>query len=734
MFTLDINKIKSDIIEKLLDDLTSLATSDSERKTMRLELEGKIKKNLLITDIPSTDIEVDADKINDVMNSIYIDLLTTFGVLNNMSEELTKYNISYTTYINYINSRIDEINDMLEACRHSLTSIYMPAFHIERFRTSDKFDKTRVIQRDRYGGYIPSYCYANFNEKEQHITLPLLRQDNSLRYDDKVATAYINPYFQLGDGFIDLKNNQTDMENVIDESETSFWSDTILSDAPFRVSFLDKKPEALFVGDNYYYDIDNGAVCELEINFESVNTVNEITLNPFTKYPVRIVAIRYKQTDDTDEELKEIVYPDNAQSMLRDTFTKTQVSYKFKDILCKKIYVLFVQEHYLRKTYVYNPIDVYKSDMWFNSKNDKRRKVIDAEFKPNYSDRTLYSAMWNNANDKVLATNSQDLSNIVIGSTDQNRKVIKYEYEYGFYNIGCLNNHYDRTGFYISKPIKPGTNIKQVKIKTKEAHQLDSLDHIVTDIEYYITGSENPEEYTDWYPILPDEITTINSELLMITGGTRAYLRFETDNIHCIMKNGEPLPNTSTEDIINKTLSTEVNFDTNERTNHIWCVQIFNYDYDAVYSIKYDPIKGSDVLDLGDKISTSIETFDGANKNSFVLQNEPYVDSTTDYCSVKLTDVSKNTSGTEIEIENVTDIGNQSLGYKHFTSNNTYQYYVYKNTVYFNKPVPKNYIVEVSYRHLISQVRAKALFRRNSTKDGWLTPILSEIKYDIETF
>lgn len=733
MFNLDIRKIKNDIIKKLLDDLTSFATSDSEKKTLKLQLEAKINKHLLITNIPTNDIEVDADNINETLNSIYIDLLTTFGALNNMSEELTKYNISYTTYINYINARIDEVNDMLESCRHSLTSIYMPAFHIEKFRTSDKFDRTRSLQRDRWGGYIPSRAYCNFNDKEQHITLPLIRQDNSLRYDDKVGTAYVSPYFQLGDGFIDLKNNQTDIENCIDESESTFWSDTILSDAPFRVSFADTRPDILYIGDNYYYGISNGAVCELEINFESVNTMNEITLNPFSKYPIKIIAIRYKQTDDIDEPLKEIVFPENKQTMLRDKFAKGQISYKFQDILCKKVYILFTQEHYTRKTYIYNPIDVYKSDMWFNSKNDKRKKVLKAEFKPNYFDRTIQSAMWNNANDKILATNSQDLSDIIIGDDKNNRKVIKYEYEYGFYSIGCFNNHYDRTGMYISKSIKPGTNIKQIKIQTNEVHQLDSLNHIITDIEYYITGVENPE-YTDWYPILPEGVKTIRSEILEMTGGAYAYLRFETDNIYCIMKNGEPIINTSSDNDKDKTLSEDFAFDTNDRTGHIWAVRIHNYDYDAVYSVKYDPIVNSDILELGDKISTSIETFDGSNKNYFKLENEPYVDSTIDYCNIKLTDVSKNTNGMEIEIANATDITNQSQGYKKFTNNNTFQYYVYKDTVYFNKPVPKNYIVEISYRHLISQIRLKAIFRRNSTKDGWLTPILNEIKYDIETF
>lgn len=730
MGTLDINNIKNDIITSLIDDIVSFASSNEEKKILRLELEGEIKNNILISRIPSGDVEVDADRVNSQMNAMYIDLLTTFGVLNSMSEELTKYNISYTTYIDYINSRIDEVNDLLESCRHSLTSIYMPSFHIERFRSSDKFDKTRNLQKDRYGDWLPSYCYINFEPKEQHISLPLLRQDNSLRYDDKVSTAYVSTYFQLGDGFINLKNNETDIENCIDESESSFWSDTILSDAPLRVSFEDKKPKPLLLDSNYYYNIDNGAVCDLEINFESVNTVNEIILNPCTKYPMRVVAIRYKTSDDDKEEMIELVTPNNIQESLRSILTKDQVSFKFPEIICKKIYILFVQEHYLRKTYIYNPAEVYKNDLWFNNKNDNRDKTRNAEFKPVYFDRSIESSTWKNTNDKLISATNQDLTNIILANEKANRKVIKYEYEYGFYNIGCMNNHFDRTGIYVSKPIDPKTNIKTVQITSKEIHQKDTFDHRVTDIEYYLCGSENPD-YTDWYPILPKDTKVIESELLMIGGGAIAFLRFETDRVLCVMKNGEPIPYSSTD---NENTTTELEFDTHERTGHIWAVKIFNYDYDAVYSIKYEPIKGSDIIDFSNKLSTSIETFDGANKNCFKLKNEPFVDDTQDYCSIKVTDVSKTTNGMEIEVQNVTDIANQSLGYRNFTDNGKYQFYVYKNAVYFNKSIPKNYIVDISYRHLISKVKMKALFRRNTTKDGWLTPILKEIKYDIETF
>lgn len=728
MISLDLDTIKNNIIDNLLDTLSDSARTQDEKELLKQSLKSKIKENTLISETPSGEVTIDADSINKVMNKLYIDSLTTYGILNNMSENISKYNVSYSAYINYVNSRIEEINDALEACRHSLTSIYMPAYHIERFRSSDSFDTTRSLQKTRYDGYFPSYCYCNYENKEHKLTLPLLRQDNSLRYDDRVETAYITPYFQLGRGFINLENDETDIENCLDDSESDFWNTSILSDSKLEVSFNDKRPDVLYAGDGYYYDIDNGAVCELEINFESVNTVNELILNPCCSYALRIVAVRYKQTDDDDEPLTELIWPDNSQEMLKDKFTKSQVSYKFPDILCKKIYILFVQEHYLRKTFVYNPQDIYKNSLWFDSKNNAKSKIKEAEFQPNYSDRKLNSTIWNNVNDNVITRENKDLAAMIIGDSQDNRKVIKYDYNYGFYNISCYNNHYDRAGFYVSKMIDLGTNIRTIKIYTDEVHQKDTLNHYVTDIEYYIAGSETPT-MDDWIPILPQNVSVIKSELLEITGGTYAYLRFKTDTILSVMKNGEPIDLSKTNDVI------FVNdYSINPKKGHYYAIELPNYDYDAVYSVSYVPLEGYDVLDLSNKLSTSIESFDGSNKTFFILNDEPYVDETDNYCSVKLTDVSKNSTGTEIEVENVTEVSNQSIGYKNFKSTGSYQYYIYKNAIYFNKEIPKNYIVDVSYRHLISKFRMKAIFRRNSTKDGWLTPILNEIKYDIETY
>lgn len=722
--SLDLSSIKNDIINNVINDMVSYATSDIEKQILKEELKAKIKEKVVITEVDEGQDVINSSSINQTMNELYIDLLTAFGVLNNISQKLSRYNTTHLTYADFIKARINEINDNLEACNYSLTYNHIPSYRIERFRNSDRFDKNKNLLRDRYDQVIPFKCYVNFDEKENHISLPIIRRDNSLRYDEKVATASIKPYFQLGKGFVEFSSSETDVSNAIDESNNTFWSETILSDAPLRVSFDEEKPNVLFIDDNYYYGIENGAVCDLEINFESLNTVNEISLNAYSKYPFNIVAIRYKTTDDEDEPLVEVVTPDNKDVTLRSVVTKNKISYRFPDIVCKKIYILLNQEHYIRDTYIYNPNDIYKNELWFNSKNIKREHLKDIMFKPNYTDRETNSASWSNFNDRLVNLKNEELSNIILNEEVKNRKLIKYEYNYGFYNIGCFNNHFDRIGIYLSKDISLDSNIKTVKIKTKEDHQLDALGNSVTDIEYYITPVESPTQ-NDWYPILPENTEIINSELLYISGGQRAYLRFQAEEVYELLKNGEVIPADSN----------DYNYDIDEATGKIWAVQIFNYDYDAVYSIKYKPVNGSDIVNFEDKVTASIESSYGEDKNFIKLKNEPFIDKTIDYCSIKFTDTSHTGIGEEIEVENVTDIANQGASYKNFDySSNKYQFYINKDTIYFNKPIEKRFLVDVSYRHLISKIKLKAILRRNTAKDGWLTPILKEIKYDIETF
>ncbi|MGO0861988.1 hypothetical protein, partial [Clostridioides difficile] len=108
---------------------------------------------------------------------------------------------------------------------------------------------------------------------------------------------------------------------------------------------------------------------------------------------------------------------------------------------------------------------------------------------------------------------------------------------------------------------------------------------------------------------------------------------------------------------------------------------------------------------------------------------------TVSYCDVKVVDTLNQNINCEIETLNVTDISENGSSYKNFDNlNDKFQFYIFENSIYFNREIENKYIIDISYKHLVSKIKLKALVRRNTVKDGWLTPALKEIKYMVDTF
>ena len=713
----EIKNVKKDIVLNELDSLFDFADSDVQKKEFIYNIINKLKNNELCTEL-TEQYEIDADAINLNQAQIAVDLLTNFGVIEKIDSKIDKDFINDELNIINIKNAIGNVKDKLESCRNTLSEKHMPNCRIERFRNNQCFELERKYQYERYGGLLPKKSYVLYDNEQNYITLPLIRQDNSLRYDNKVATAYVNKHFQLGEGYL-TGSEYTDLENMIDQNRNTFWSETILADAPFKVSFNHKDNREVYAKDYYYYNVDNGAVCELVIDYESVNTVNEINLLPYTKYPIEIISIRYKLTDDEDEELKELVSPDAKEEVLKSVSIDSKKTFRFPDILCKKIYIAFVQKHYERNVFVYNQLDMYKNELWFNSVENREDKE-GLIYKPLYDERRNNVAILKSINKKVTDFSNVDIASAILNKENTNRKQIKYEYKYGFYNISCMNNHYDRVGIYVSEKYKMESNIKNIQISTEEEHQNDTLGNMVTDVEYYITASSNPGP-RDWTPILPVNKKTIESELLIITGEQRAYLRFEAESVISIMKNGVPIKDSHT-----------YHLHVNERTGKVFCVQMFNYDFDSVYSISYVPVKSAYTVDYSNSIISSVENYESNGGTYVELENTPYI---LENITVSLIDTTEHATSKKIIAKNVTDKEDTSISYKNFDkTTNDYQFYCYQNSIYFNREIKPGFIIEVSYKHLISNFRIKAYLRRNTNTDGWLTPTVKSIKYDVNTF
>lgn len=116
---------------------------------------------------------------------------------------------------------------------------------------------------------------------------------------------------------------------------------------------------------------------------------------------------------------------------------------------------------------------------------------------------------------------------------ESRESVTKFEYLYGIKHLEIKHTQYENRSLYISKPLNVLGNVMSVSLDAVEEHPLfDELNGAAADrqtsVEYYIASVGNNPSPTleDWFPILPEEVKVVRSELLMFGTARTATLRF----------------------------------------------------------------------------------------------------------------------------------------------------------------------------------------------------------------
>lgn len=728
---ISLDKIKDGVINSILNDLTSSGNlTPEEAQFKRQELEQLIKSKQLITQQRIQGGVTNAQDFNDTIEELYIDLLTTFKYVNSLGESVDKHVNLNQAAVNTLKSLIHVANDRMDTYEVILSSRGNPSHYIEGFRNADSFEESSSFYTERNGEIVPMSSRAYFNPNEELVSLNYLRNENVMAFKNGVSLGEILIKKQLGSGLIRVKNDVNSPECMIDTSMQSYWSESILCDSPLRVKFDAEKPTNNIDLEEFYYGIQHGALCELELNFEAISLINEISLIPYGQYPMEIVAIKYKTSDDMTESIKEIVCPDNLNPDLRNISISGPVSFRFPDTACKKVYVLFNQIHYVKSTFIYNPNEIFKNELWFSATNSNRSKP-DLEqgiiFAPNYFDRAINDNAWTYINNMVVKDKYVDLKSVLFGGDKPNKSVTKYQYTYGFYNIATNHNEFERTGVYVSKVISASDNIQSVQIITDESHPHDGDGKVWTDIEHYISYSKNPSA-SDWLPILPANKRQIDCELLQ-SQDTLCYLRFRAARVNEVCIDGTPL-------VLG--IDYSFHFDGN---GYFTAINIPGFDQMAKYTVSYEPIIESSTLNLvsdtGDIVTSSFEVIDGVDESYYTLTHFPYISTTSQFpTNIKIID--KETGVIQFQdtgdIICVTNPYDPSEGYRNFDRRSgKIQYYVDRNQIYFNQTIDSNKIIEVNYNHCVSDIRLKAILRRNNLQLGWITPTLTKVQFKFVT-
>jgi hypothetical protein len=535
---------------------------------------------------------------------------------------------------------------------------------------------------------------------------------------------------------------------------STYWAETILADSEMKIvgeGFNDS--DGLGQTNRSYYNLPRGAMCELCLTFEALTKVNEVVLRPFGNFPIDVIAIRYSLTDNNDDDTYDIVCPDNIKHEWLDSKTINQeYAFHFPEITCKKLYILINQLHCIKDTYMISCNQMFKNELWFNATYDGIQDAImenTTVFAPLYLDRATEDPVWRYINNKIVTNKNLDINDLLIKNNNKYLPTTKYQYTYGFYNIAPNFVEFQKAGIYVSQEIEVDGPIDTIKLESEEEHFLTTDGHTATDIEFYITTKKNPS-YKDWKPICPVNKDYVHRELLQLDYDY-CYLRHPAvcGNIITTNKDGTQniemiRPVVHMNDIL-MTEDADYILRYNEDGNVI-AIEIANIDHFALYTVSYQPIEAAKELCLIEDDnpipSNSYEEIMGDGTGCYELQSYPFYsrinpELTSSY--VKIIDIETNkiisqTNSPESPIQCVTNKENPAESYKNFIANsNKIQYYTNGRHIYFNQPISKLQKIEINYPSFDCKVRIKAILRRNTKRDSWITPVLKKYKLEFTT-
>jgi hypothetical protein len=352
----------------------------------------------------------------------------------------------------------------------------------------------------------------------------------------------------------------------------------------------------------------------------------------------------------------------------------------------------------------------------------------------------------------------------------------KLSYVYGAYNISVYGRTYKSSSISVTEPLPLSSNATRIALHTDEKHhdiqvgpdEIDAKTNApvsntarITDIEYYVAHKKTPLP-SDWKPILPANKKYVEGELLMgsdvredlpeLTGIDAVVftLRFKTvsNQAITIRRNGIPLPEAQ-----------YIIVDTGKKV----AIRREFYSPSSIYTADYKPmddayivaIDGEDGVAPTQYINDNGETgefFELADQNSSVtLKHQPYIyrNEIFQYDRLRETyneDSSNYQSDDEYypiivrvrgeEYKNITNYSTKSYDSERLKENGGKTFAHLGNRIIFGQRDDGVSLedITVDYYYVTTNIRLKAILRRNYSGYESITPALYEYKIKCQSY
>lgn len=107
-----------------------------------------------------------------------------------------------------------------------------------------------------------------------------------------------------------------------------------------------------------------GVLIKMQITLDRAQPVSELSILPFSKYPMELVSLMYEEDIKTYKPLKEIVIPKDNTDTKNFTQTTSSIYFQFPVVTANRFTIIFRQQNATKESYLLNPDQLTKTELW----------------------------------------------------------------------------------------------------------------------------------------------------------------------------------------------------------------------------------------------------------------------------------------------------------------------------------------------------------------------------------
>lgn len=316
--------------------------------------------------------QLDSALYNEYFGKVYTDLQFMFNEINLIDRATTNYHSLAAAELSNLNKEVNNLNIEIENLKLISSGEDGLIIRTETFNDA-------VFEEDPDGVYANLFCDRDgtalpkaaifLNDKKKALSLRTKVVVDRIHNDNGLLDATVQLLDQRGQGN-DIVNRGID--KILDGSDETYWLQIVSADDEINMQM---------------YGISGpGAMAKLAIVFNSPTMVSEISLTPFSIYPLEVSAILYE---------KEIEYGSNSDTVpptqkyimaapevlkqnpeiqtlinASEYINSETMVYSFPSTLIKRLVFIIKQKNYETRNVTSTAWDIEKQNLWSAISNE----------------------------------------------------------------------------------------------------------------------------------------------------------------------------------------------------------------------------------------------------------------------------------------------------------------------------------------------------------------------------